>query len=161
MNRLNKFPHDEKSVTAKISHPNSNVIGVNRRQPRAVSQLPQHHSPAWLKSLLAIQRGSLILFGGTIGLSALIYGNTARTQDLWKSQHQKLQRLQAQESQQALMTENLKQQLVETTQKPASGFVDPSSTQIVFIPTPQRPTKAPAPAQSPAPVFKSKLPLGY
>jgi hypothetical protein len=161
MYRLNISPDDRKSSTAKISTPNSNVVGVNRRQPQ-VSQLPRNNSPVWLRSLRAIQRGSLILFGGTIGLSAIVYGNTARTQDLWKSQHQKLQRLQAQESQQALMTENIKQGLVEAAAKPDSGFVDPSSTQIVFIPASQRSSKAPAPkAPATPPVPKSKLPLGY
>jgi hypothetical protein len=158
MNRLNVPPHNERSSTFKVPL-KSNVVEVTRRQPQ-VTELPHHNSaPVWLRSLLTIQRGSLILFGSAIGLSAIVYGHTARTQDLWKSQHQQLKRLQAQESQQALMTENINYKLVQTAEKPESGFVAPSPVRSIFIlSAPQRPTKTlPVPQSQP----KSKLPLGY
>jgi hypothetical protein len=106
-----------------------------------------------------MQRGSLIIFCTLLGAIALVYTYTARTQDLWKTQHQQLKRFQTQEQQQALMNEHLKQQLAETAEKENSGLVAPTPARIVFIPsaTP-RPTKSlPTPQEQ----TKSKLPVGY
>jgi hypothetical protein len=140
--------------------PKSNVVGFNQSQQQ-VRQLPQTSAPAWLQSLLTIQRGASIAFCSVMGLSVVVYGYTARTQDTWKVQHQQLKRFQAQEHQQAVMTENLKQQMATTAEDVNSGLVAPTPDRLVFIPSaPQRPTKAlatPPPPLAP----KSKLPLGY
>jgi aminoglycoside phosphotransferase len=111
---------------------------------------------------MTIQRGTLILFTSAIGLSAIVYGYTVHTQDLWKSQYQQLKRLRTQETQQAVMNENLKQELAISAQKPDSGLVAPSPDRSVFIPSaPLRPLKAvPTPPTASA-TLKSKLPVGY
>jgi aminoglycoside phosphotransferase len=111
---------------------------------------------------MTIQRGTLILFTSAIGLSAIVYGYTVHTQDLWKSQYQQLKRLRTQETQQAVMNENLKQELAISAQKPDSGLVSPSPDLSVFIPSaPLRPLKPlSTPPAAPA-TLKSKLPVGY
>ncbi len=106
-----------------------------------------------------MQRGSLIIFCTLLGSIALVYGYTARTQDLWKTQHKQLKRFQTQEQQQALMNEHLKQQLAETAETKSSGLVHPTPDRIVFIPsaTPRPNKSLPTPQQQ----AKSKLPVGY
>jgi hypothetical protein len=111
---------------------------------------------------MTIQRGTLILFTSAIGLSAIVYGYTVRTQDLWKSQYQQLKRLRTQETQQAVMNENLKQELAISAQKPDSGLVSPSPHLSVFIPSaPLRPLKPLPTLPSTPATLKSKLPMGY
>jgi hypothetical protein len=152
----------QRSSVAKGSSPESQVVGFNHTQhQQQVRQFSRNLAPAWLKSLLTIQRGSSILFGSVLGLSVIVYGYTASTQGAWKTQHKQLKRFQAQEQQQAVMNENLKQEMAQTAEQPASGLVDPSPDRLVFIPSaPQRPAKSlpTPPSQSPP---KSKLPLGY
>jgi hypothetical protein len=97
-----------------------------------------------------------------LGLSVIVYGYTARTQDIWKAQHKQLKRFQTQEHHKAVMAENIKQDLAQQAQQPSSGLVDPSPKRMVFIPSaPQRPVKAFASPAPPASAPKSKLPLGY
>jgi hypothetical protein len=141
-------------------------IGVGLQQQ--VRQLPRHNAvPNWLKSLLAMQKISLILFGSVLGLSAIVYGYTVYTQDTWKSRHGQLKRLQKQERQQGVMNENLKQEMAKDAEKPNSGLVSPSPDRIVVVPkAPQRPAKAlspavPSPSPSPSPTPSTKPPLGY
>lgn len=140
--------------------PKSPVVGVKHTQQQ-VRQLPQNSAPAWLKSLLAVQQGAAIAFCSVLGLSVVVYGYTARTQDTWKAQHKQLKRFQAQEQHQAVMAENLKQDLAKQAENQTSGLVDPNPNRLVFIPSaPPRPNKVlakPAPPVS----SKSKLPLGY
>ncbi|WP_309739412.1 hypothetical protein [Chamaesiphon sp. OTE_20_metabat_361] len=166
MYQLN-IPPDRESLSATQRRtsvtraPKSPVVGVNSHQPQPqVRQLPQNSAPAWLTSLLAVQKGAAIVFCSVLGLSVIVYGHTARTQDTWKAQHKQLKRFQTQEHQQAVIAENIKQDLAQQAQQPESGLVDPSPKQMVFITgAPQRPIKAPASPASAAP--KSKLPLGY
>jgi hypothetical protein len=146
----------------------SKTVGsIDPAQQQQVRQLPRHNSvPNWLKSLLAVQRVSLILFCSILGLSTLVYGYTVYTQDTWKSQHGQLRRLQKQERQQGVMNENIKHQMAQTAEEPNSGLVSPSPDRLVIVPkAPQRPVKprstSPSPAPSAAPNPSSKQPLGY
>lgn len=135
------------------------------QQQQQVRQLPHNNSvPGWLKSLLAVERVSLILFCSVLGLSSIVYGYTVYTQDAWKSQHGQLRRLQKQERQQGVMNENLKHQMAKEAENPNSGLVSPSPDLIVSVTKPpQRLVKslATAPAPSPAPTPSTKPPLGY
>jgi hypothetical protein len=147
-------------AAAQGSTPKSQVVGLHQPQQRqSVRQLTPNSAPTWLRSLLTIQRGSLIIFCTLLGSISLVYAYTARTQDLWKTQHKQLKQFQTQEQQQALMNEHLKQQLAETAEKKDSGLIAPTPDRIVFIPSaPPRPTKSlPTPQEQ----AKSKLPVGY
>jgi hypothetical protein len=142
--------------------PKSQAVGANHTQhQQQVRQLPSNAAPAWLKCLIAVQQGAAIVFCSVLGLSVVVYGYTARTQDTWKAQHKQLKRFQAQEHQQAAMSENLKQDLAKKAEEPNSGLVDPNPNRMVFIPSaPQRPMKVLAKPAPPASA-KSKLPVGY
>jgi hypothetical protein len=159
---LESLPEPQRR-TSVTRAPKSPVVGANSTQSQQqVRQLPQNAAPAWLTSLLAVQKGAAIVFSSVLGLSVAVYGYTARTQDTWKAQHKQLKRFQTQEHQQAVMAENIKHDLARQAQQPESGFVDPSPKRMVFIPSaPQRPVKAPASPAPPASAPKSKLPLGY
>ncbi len=150
----------QRSSVPQGSAPKSQVVGFHQPQQRQpVRQLTPNSAPTWLKSLLTIQRGSLIIFCTLLGSISLVYAYTARTQDLWKTQHKQLKQFQNQEQQQALMNEHLKQQLAETAENKDSGLVAPTPARIVFIPSaPPRPTKSLPTPKEPA---KSKLPVGY
>ena len=117
------------------------VVGSNHQQQ--VKHLPEPNAiPVWLRSLLTMQHGALIVFASMLGLSAIVYGYTVYTQSLWRSQYGQLQRLQLQESQQAMMNEHLKQQMAQAAQGSKSGLIAPNPDRMVFIPTaPQRPAK--------------------
>lgn len=132
-------------------------------QKRQVRQVTDRNSvPLWLKYLLTMQRGALAVFCSVFALSAIGYGYTVYTQDLWKSQHGQLRRLQLQERQQAVMNENLKQEAAKKAEDPSSGLLAPNPERIVFIPSaPQRPAKPLPTHHSPQPTPTSKVPLGY
>jgi hypothetical protein len=150
------------SSAASPSDPSLNVAKPSQTRSPQVRQFAPNATPAWLTSLMTIQRGTLILFTSAIGLSAIVYGYTVHTQDLWKSQYQQLKRLRTQETQQAVMNENLKQELAISAQKSDSGLVAPSPDRSVFIPSaPLRPLKAVPIPPSASATLKSKLPAGY
>jgi hypothetical protein len=132
-------------------------------QKHQVRQVTDRNSvPLWLKYLLTMQRGALAVFCGVFCLSAIGYGYTVYTQDLWKNQHGQLRRLQLQERQQAVMNENLKQEAAKKAEDPSSGLLAPNPERIVFIPSaPQRPAKSLPTHHTPQPMPTSKVPLGY
>jgi hypothetical protein len=79
-----------------------------------------------------------------------------------QQQHGQLKRLQLQERQQGVMNENLKHQMAQMAEQPASGLVHPSPDLIVTIPSaPQRPAKSPDADRSAKPMPGSNLPVGY
>ncbi|WP_310489585.1 hypothetical protein [Chamaesiphon sp. VAR_69_metabat_338] len=150
------------SSAASKSDPKSERAKSSQTRSPQVRQFAPNPTPNWLKSLLTIQRGTLVLFASAIGLSAIVYGYTVHTQDLWKSQYQQLKRLRTQETQQAVMNENLKQQLAISAQKSDSGLVSPTPDRSVFIPSaPLRPLKPITNPQSTPSPLKSKLTAGY
>jgi hypothetical protein len=122
----------------------------------------QRSVPAWLRSLLTLQRGATLMFGLVFGLSAIGYGYTVYTQDVWKQQHRQLKQLQNQERQQGVMTENLNHQLAIAAEQPKNNLLPPDPKQIVFITSaPLRPSKPlPTPASATT-APKSSPPSGY
>ena len=162
MNQLNLPPQVKRSSASPPVASRLNVVGAKNTQPQ-VRHLPQPPSvPVWLRSLLTMQQGAMVLFGSMLGLSALVYGYTVYTQGLWRSQHGQLERLQLQESQQGVMNEHLKQQMAKDADGANSGLVAPNPDRLVFIPSaPQRPTKSLPTPHSTQPTRQSKLPLGY
>jgi hypothetical protein len=149
------------------AQPSSSIetVGASTTVKQQVRQLPRNNTvPNWLKSLLVVQRGSLIVFCSILVLSSIAYVCTVYTQSAWKTQHGQLKRLQKHERQQGVMTENLKNQMAIVAEQPDSGLVSPSPDRVIIVPkAPQRPAKslALAPAPAPAPTYPSTLPLGY
>ena len=151
-------------LASKPASSKSTTVGVDRHQQQQVRQL--HSSapaPVWLKSLLAAQKVSMLLFGSVFGLSSIVYGYTMHTQTTWRTQQDQLRRWQNQERQQGLMNENLKQELAKTAAAKGSGLVDPKPQMVVFVhgAPPRQPKSLPVTAQAPKPMPASKIPSGY
>lgn len=152
------------SLASKPAPSKSTKVGVNHLQQQQVRQLPTHvPAPVWLRSLLAAQKVSKILFGSVFGLSLVVYGYTMHTQTTWRTQQEQLRRWQSQERQQGVMNENLKQELAKIAESKASGLVDPKPQMAVFIHTApaRQPKLLPAKAQAPKPMPGSQTPSGY
>jgi hypothetical protein len=142
----------------------SAVKSPQPRQPRQVKpQPPKYLAPLWLKLLLALQKISLVLFVSVFGLSSIVYGYTMHNHTTWRSQQDRLRRWQNQERQQAVMNENLKQQLAQAAEVKNSGLVSPKPEQIIFIHSAPLRQSKPLPNSTPSPQATptSKLPLGY
>jgi hypothetical protein len=181
MNRSHKLPHvknprsgllagkprqERNGAAAKSRSPKSAVIAATNlpQQPPAEQLKQLHHpDPAWLKSLLGLQRVSLIMFGSIFGLSSIVYGYTMHTQSTWRSQQDQLRRWQNQERHQGVMIENLNQQIAKTAEEKESGLVNPKPHLSVFVngaaPRPPKPLPSNSPTPTTTPV--SKIPLGY
>ncbi len=143
MNRQNIPLHTRQPLDTALPSRSKTLRLTNPQPPRQVRQVSSRQTvPIWLKSLLTIQRSVMIVFCSIFGLSAIGYGYTVYTQDLWKSQHGQLRRLQNQESQGGVMNENLKQDMAQRAESATSGLVAPTPDRNIFIPiAPQRPTK--------------------
>ncbi len=142
----------------------ANVVKLNHasRATEKVSQFPTTKPiPAWLKSLLTIQKGSAILCGTVLILSAIAYGYTLQTQNTWKQQYGKFHRLNQQGTQQDVMDGILKHQTAAIAEQDRQRFQEPNPQQSVVIPSVQpRPTKSLPSTQSKlSPV--TKPPQGY
>jgi hypothetical protein len=165
VNRGNELRNrrDRTSLASNPAPSKSTTTGVNHLQQQ-VRQLHTHDpAPVWLRSLLAAQKVSKILFGSVFGLSLVVYGYTMHTQTTWRTQQDQLRRWQNQERQQGLMNETLKQELAKIAESKASGLVAPKPEMAVFIHSaPSRqPKPLPAKAQAPKPLPASKTPSGY
>jgi hypothetical protein len=152
------------SLASKSASPKSTTVSIDRLQQQQVRQLHSHApAPVWLKSLLAAQKVSMLLFGSVFGLSSIVYGYTMHTQTTWRTQQDQLRRWQNQERQQGVMNENLKQASAKTAATKGSGLVDPKPEMVVFVhgAPPRQPKSLPAKAQTPKPLPASKIPSGY
>jgi hypothetical protein len=131
-------------------------------KPSQIRPLPAPQAaPVWLKSLLTMQKGAMVLFGVVFGLSSIVYGYTIQAQGTWRSQHGEWDRLEDQGRQQSVINENIKQGLAKTAQDPKSGFVEPKPGNTVYIPpAPQRPAK-PVPLAQVQTTPVAKIPAGY
>jgi uncharacterized protein HemX len=153
MSRSNLSLPSHRSTSTQQAHVSS------EQHHQRVRQINHHRSvPAWLRSLLTLQRGATIVFGLVFGLSAIGYGYTVYTQDVWKQQHRQLKQLQTQERQQGVMTENLNHQQALAAEHPKNNLLPPDPKKIVFVPSaPLRPNK-PLPATN---QMTSVPPSGY
>ena len=161
--RLRK-QQSKKSLASKPTSSESTTVGVNHLQQQRVRQLPSHApAPIWLKSLLAAQKVSMVVFGSVFGLSSIVYGYTMHTQTTWRTQQDQLRRSQNQERQQGVMNEKLKQDLAKRAEAKESGLVAPKPEMAVFIhgAALRQPKLLPTTAQAPNPIPPSKIPSGY
>ena len=157
-------PQDPESLAAKPTSSASTTVGINYLQQQRVQQLPSPEpAPVWLKSLIAAQKVSMVLFGSVFGLSSIVYGYTMHTQTTWRTQQDQLRRWQNQEHQQGVMNENLKQELAKRAEAKGSGLVAPKPQMAVFVHgAPLRqPKTLPTTAQALKPIPAAKIPSGY
>jgi hypothetical protein len=162
MSQPNRPLPDARPAIADRSSTRSPIVELDPSRQRVRSLDCQTSPPVWLRSLLTLQRGATLVFGIVFGLSAIGYGYTVYTQDVWKQQHGQLKRLQVQERQQGAITESIKHQLAIAADRPQNELIPPDPKQMLFVPSaPLRPLK-PVPATSSAKTSStSQPPSGY
>ncbi len=139
-------------------------------QPRAavpvLKVLPDpQQQPAWLRSLLRVQRASsaaaFLLVGGTLTLYALtVYG-----QQQWNQEYQKLETLRLREQQLSAASEVMKNQLAIEAENPQTGLAPQNPADLIFLeraPESRSPQAAGVPNPDPASENRAvETPLGY
>jgi len=122
---------------------------------------PQQAAPAWLSSLLFIQRSSDIVTFLLVATTLIVYSWTVYTQQQWAQEYRKLEDLQRNERHLTTANEVMKDQLAQQAEKPAAGLVNPTQASTIFLPSaPQRQVHT-SPTQTPDQLSATTPPLGY
>jgi hypothetical protein len=134
----------------------------NLSQP-VVTRLPRtQKAPIWVRSLLKLHQGSMIVTFLLISAALSVYGWTVYSQQLWSQQYQKLVTLQRTERGMTAYGEVMKNNLAQQAQQAGTELIAQTPSNTIFLqPAPPRPNKqtdANKPEQK-APT--SKVPLGY
>jgi len=91
----------------------------------------------------------------------VVYGSTVYTQQLWSKEYRKLKHLQRSERQMVSATALTQGELAQQAQRPGSGLVPKTSTNMLFLqPSPPRPTQVLPPVVPPAQPTQTK-PVAY
>lgn len=138
-----------------------------RRQASAptVQSLPvARPMPAGLRALIMAQQIATPLTFLIIAATAVIYGWTVYTQQLWSQQYQRLESLQRQERQLMAADEILKNDLAQQALSPNSGLVTSDLNSTVFLDAPPAVTSeaiAPTTPTAPPPEVEPARPFAY
>lgn len=141
------------------SQPQPAKVSPTNQGRRVENLSPSQVTPAWLRSLLLMQRGSSVVTFCLIAATLAVYAWTVYTQQMWAREYNKLEALQRNERQMTTANEVLKNQLAQQAERPGTGLVSPTPDKTIFLPpAPQRQSKVTSAAiAQPA----SKTPLGY
>ncbi|NEO29275.1 MAG: hypothetical protein F6K36_02230 [Symploca sp. SIO3C6] len=139
----------------RLTNSSDNRLKVARINPW------QRTMPNWLQSLLFLQRSSDLISVLLVGATLSIYSWTVWTQQQWTREYRKLETLQRQERDLTSANETLKEQLAQQAESPASGLVNPTTANTIFLPpAKERKSQAvPKPKTSQQPA--ATIPLGY
>jgi len=145
--------------------PKPHLAAVPNLPPRpAVRQLPTHRPiPPWLRLLIQLQRGSVIVTFVLVTAALVVYGSTIYMQQHWSKEYRKLKTMQRSERQMIAAGELIKNQLIQQAEQPGSGLVPRTSEHtIVLEPAPARPpVTAPIPVVTKIEKSSDMAPLGY
>jgi hypothetical protein len=149
MSRNSALPATPRQVAALPKMPN-------------VTRLPNAtKTPFWLRSLLKLHQGSMIVTFVLISSALTLYGWTVYSQQLWSQQYEKLMTLQRTERGMTAYGEVMKNNLAQQAQHAESNLVAQSPSNTIFLqPAPQRPAKTAATNTSQQ-ESEPKTPLGY
>lgn len=122
-----------KPKLAVISHPSTAA---------AVRQIPlKQPYPMWLKLLIRVQRGSLLVAIVLVTAALVVYGSTIYMQRYWGTKHGQLKSMQKGVRQMVVMNEALKNQIMQQAEQPGSGLVPRTPAHTIQLePSPLRPT---------------------
>ncbi|UBF29062.1 hypothetical protein K9N68_15215 [Kovacikia minuta CCNUW1] len=117
--------------------------------------------PTWLRLLIRLQRGSMVL-AFVLGAAAIIvYSGTVYTQHLWSTGFHKLTSLQRNERQLIEAGGTMQNYLAKQAERPGAGLIPKTPASTIFLqPAPQRPIQAVKPA-APQVEPQPNKPLGY
>ncbi|MBD2464691.1 hypothetical protein H6G89_27165 [Oscillatoria sp. FACHB-1407] len=152
-------------------HQHGQQLSNSLRSPQPTTRLPERANslaslpnpqaiPAWLQLLTTAQKtSSLVTLALVVGVLT-IYGWTVHIQQVWGREYRRLETLQQQERQLTTASEVLKHQLALQAENPATGLVQPTPDNAIFLePAPPRP--APVVVETPSLDMTTAAPLGY
>jgi len=153
-------------VPTRPTTPSLSVVSRStptRTMPSAsVRQLPARRPmPTWLRLLIQLQRGSVIVTFVLMTAALVVYGSTIYMQQHWSKEYNKLKTLQRNERTMVAAGELMKNQLIQQAEQPGSGLVPRTATHtIVLEPQPPRVPVTANPVLKVDPAANSD-PLGY
>ncbi|MBD2741151.1 hypothetical protein [Coleofasciculus sp. FACHB-1120] len=121
----------------------------------------QAQTPAWLRSLMTLQRTSNLLCFFLIASTLGAYAWTVYTQQMWSQEYRKLETLQRHERQMTAANEALKNQLAQEAELPGTGLVAPNPANTIFLPPAPQRQSLPKPVAAPNLETSPTTPLGY
>ncbi len=129
---LQKGSRSQKSPL-RVVHPNP--------ARSSVRQLPKSPAlPPWLRMLIFLQRGSVVVTTVLIVAALVVYGSTIYMQQSWSKNYRKLKTMQRSERQMVATSEALKNQITQQADQPGSGLVPRTSEHTIFLqPAPDLP----------------------
>lgn len=153
------------AVQQKVAKLNTNPQRFTAANPYTTSAqtltLSQQPSPAWLRMIVFLQRGSDLVTFLLVFVTLTVYSWTVYTQQHWAKEYRKLETLQRNERNLTTANEAIKDQLAQEAEKPATGLVTPNKVNtIVLQPAPQRSLQI-DPTPKAALASESTTPLGY
>ncbi|MBD1910853.1 MULTISPECIES: hypothetical protein [unclassified Leptolyngbya] len=155
------------SLAVRPSAADLRLAPPGRRQNSAptVQSLPVSRSmPAGLRTLMLAQQVATPLTFLVIAVTAVFYGWTVYTQQLWSQQYHRLEALQRQERQLMAADEVLKNDLAQQALNPNSGLITSDLNTTVFLDAPPPVSSeaiAPTAASAPAPEVEPARPFAY
>jgi hypothetical protein len=138
-----------------------------RSEASVLKVLPNSRfQPAWLRSLLQVQRASSVVVMLILGGALSIYGLTVYSEQRWSQEYQKLENLRLREQQLSAASEVLKHQLAQDAENPETGLTSQKPGEMIFLPpVPVGRSPQSATIPSPEPSLKRQgvveTPLGY
>jgi len=151
--------------------PNYSAAETAQATPRSeasvVKVLPNSRfQPAWLRSLVQVQRASSVAVMLILGGALSIYGLTVYSEQRWSQEYQKLETLRLREQQLSAVSEVLKHQLAKEAENPETGLASQKPGEMIFlppIPVGRSPQSATIPSPEPAIQRQGvvETPLGY
>lgn len=153
------------SVRQNVTKFNANPQRLTVAKPYTTAAqtltLSQHPTPAWLRTIAFLQRGSDLVTFLLVIATLTVYSWTVYTQQHWAKEYRKLETLQRNERNLTTANEAMKDQLAQEAEKPATGLVTPNQVNtIVLQPAPQRSLQI-DPTPKAALTSESTPPLGY
>ncbi|MDX2243026.1 MAG: hypothetical protein NW224_20290 [Leptolyngbyaceae cyanobacterium bins.302] len=145
----------------------SHTAPTRLEAPPGIHKLPTRRPiPIWLRLLIHLQRGSVVVAFVLVTAALVVYGSTIYMQQHWSKGYNKLKSMQRSERQMIAAEGLMKNQLIQQAEQPGSGLVPRTSDHtIVLEPAPERVPVTANPVL-PNPVLKvepstQSEPLGY
>lgn len=118
--------------------------------------------PTWLRLLIRLQHGSVIVAFVLVTAALIVYGSTIYMQQHWSKGYNKLKTMQRSERQMIAAEGLMKNQLIQQAEKSGSGLVPRTAEHtIVLEQAPERVPVTANPVLKVAPPTSSSAPLGY
>lgn len=99
-----------------------------------VQRLPPRDAiPAWVRSLLLVQRASVVATFALAGSALAVYGWTVYSQQVWGKEYQHLETLRRNERQLTTKKEMLKDQIAKQGNRPGAALTPQRPDKLIFL----------------------------